>query len=82
MRFIDNDHKAANLKEVVASQLIITREQQKLLSLLKGFDDLFQRKLGTWNCPPVDLELKPGSTPHHRKHHVPATAHMDQVKKQ
>ena len=58
------------------------REQQQLLSLLKRFEDLFQGKLGTWNCPPVDLELKPRSTPCHGRPHMPPRACIDQVKKE
>ncbi len=82
-RFIDNDYKAADLEKTVADQTQLeTREQQKLLALLKRFEDLFQCKLGTWNCPPVDLELKPGAMPYHGRPYTPPRAYVDQVKKE
>ena len=58
------------------------QEQWQLLALLKRFEDLFQGKLGTWNCPPVDLELKPGSKSYHRRPYTSPRVYVDQVKKE
>ena len=79
----DNEYKAADLEQIVAEQTQLTLQQcQQLLSLLKRFEDLFQGKLGTWNCPPVDLELKPGAMPYHEIPYTPLQAYLDQVKKE
>ncbi len=48
---------------------------------MKRYEDLFQGKLGTWKCPPVDLELKEGATPYHGRPYVPPQAYFAQTNK-
>ena len=83
VKMLDNDYTPADLDKVVQECKCLNHEEQKsLLKLMKKHQDLFQGKLGTWKCPPVDLELKEGATPFHRKLHVPPHAHLAQTKKE
>ena len=45
-------------------------QQDKLLTMLKKFEPLFDGTLGSWKTSPVELELKdPNCKPHHAKPH-------------
>ena len=61
-KIIDITYEKADLKQVAnnATQLN-AEERNKLLSLLKEFEDLFDGNLGDWDTEPVDLGQKPGS---------------------
>ena len=44
-------------------QHLITKKRKRLLNILRKFESLFDGTLGTWETPPVDLELKDDATP-------------------
>jgi hypothetical protein len=43
------------------------KEQRSLYALLVQYKDLFDSKLGTWNCAPSSIKLKPGSEPYYTR---------------
>jgi hypothetical protein len=58
-KILDAKYSATDLEKVSSSQSHLELEkQQKLLSLLTKFKDLFDGTLGKWNKEPVKLELK------------------------
>jgi hypothetical protein len=40
-------------------------QQEKLLSLLFDYEELFDGTVGDWNRPPVSIEMKGGAKPYH-----------------
>jgi len=68
-QIIDAKYTPADLDKIVEECTHLTKEEQnKLLQLLKKFENLFDGTLGTWNTTPVDLELKdPNVKPYHAK---------------
>jgi hypothetical protein len=65
-KILDAKYSATDLEKVCSSQSHLDLEkQQKLLTLLTKFKDLFDGTLGKWNEEPVKLELKEDATPYH-----------------
>ena len=65
---IEAKYAPADLEKVVTENQILTQDQsQQLLNLLQKFEPLFDGSLGTWQTEPVDIELRPDSTPYHSK---------------
>jgi Reverse transcriptase (RNA-dependent DNA polymerase) len=65
---LDAKYSATHLEKVCSSQSHLKVEkQQKLLSLLSKFEDLFNGSLGKWNEEPIKLELKADATPYHAR---------------
>jgi hypothetical protein len=46
---------------------LTTSEQQKLLALLKKYEDLFDGTIGTFTGAPYDIKLKDKAEPHHAR---------------
>ena len=44
-------------------QHLSPKKRERLLHILRKFESLFDETLGTWETPPVDLELKDDATP-------------------
>ena len=64
-RILDNDYHKVNLPAIVGQCTHSNEEERaKLLALLHKHELIFDGTLGKWNVPPLDLELKPGSTPY------------------
>jgi len=65
VRILNSKYKKADLDQEVAAgaEELDKPQQQKLLSLLKDFEDLFDGTLGNWNTEPIDIELKPEHKP-------------------
>ena len=49
--------------------------------MLIDFEDLFDGTLGTLNCDPVAVDVKPDATPHHAKTYGVPQVHVETVKK-
>jgi hypothetical protein len=64
LKILDSDYKKADLEAVVArATQLSASQQQKLLKLLRKYEDLFDGTLGKWNTDPVDIELRADSKP-------------------
>ena len=80
---LDNDCTKENPEPIIRDQSHLSRQEQaSLLALMQKHEDLFEGKLGTWNCEPADIELKPGSKPFRGKPHRVPQAYLDQTKKE
>ena len=67
-RIQDAVYEKADLRKVVTDNKNLNKKQQKdLLALLKKYEFLFDGTLGTWEMSPVNVETKPGATPHHAR---------------
>ena len=64
---LDAKSKKENLRAIVTDTCthLNNPEQTMLLECLQEFEDLFNGKLGDWDCKPVSLQLKEGAQPHH-----------------
>ena len=73
LRILDAKYEKADLDKVVSDCNHLEKaEKQKLLRLLKKFEELFDGTLGEWKTTPAHLELKDGATPYHgRPYPVP-----------
>ena len=69
-KILDAKYEKANLEEIVTKiKSINDFQKRKLLKLLKKFEGLFDGTLGTFNCEPADIKLKPRhDEPFHMKH--------------
>jgi hypothetical protein len=66
-RILDASYKPADLKEIVSSATMHLNEKERksFYALLVQYEDLFDGKLGTWNCASSSIKLIPGSEPYH-----------------
>jgi hypothetical protein len=65
---LDAKYSKADLNEIAESaDHLTTSEQQKLLALLKKYEDLFDGTLGTFTGAPYDIKLKDNVEPHHAR---------------
>ena len=63
-----SDNHKADLQEVAQQCTHLSApKQQKLCTLLKRYEFLFDGTLGTWKTTPIDLELKDDAKPYHAK---------------
>ena len=63
---MDANYKKADLQIVVENCAHLNSvEKDKLLELLKKFEQLFDGTLGNWRTKPVSFQLKDGVTPYH-----------------
>jgi hypothetical protein len=60
----DANYKKADFQSVVSANCthLSLEDQNKLLELLKEFEELFDGTLGDWNTTPVSFEIKEGTT--------------------
>jgi hypothetical protein len=74
VKILDAIYEKADLQAVVdatGSDLSL-HDKNKLLELLKVFEELFDKTLGDWKREPVSFELKDGTKPYHdRPYPVP-----------
>ena len=56
-RILDPKYKKSDLNKVTTEhcQHLELEEHDRLLALLRNFEDMFDGTLGTWNTKPVDL---------------------------
>ena len=84
VEILDANYKKADLLQVVkehCSHLNI-HQRQKLLTLLRQFEDLFDGTLGEWKTKPVSFRLKPGATPYHGRAFPVPHVHLATLKKE
>jgi hypothetical protein len=82
-KILDAKYSATDLEKVCFSQPHLELEkQQKLLELLRKFEDLFNGTLGKWNEEPVKLqvELKEDATPYHARPFPMPRCHAETLK--
>ena len=64
-------YEKVNLKEVVdASKNLMTKKQEKMLSILQKHEGIFQGKRGHWTRDEVSIELKENVMPFYGKAYV------------
>jgi hypothetical protein len=64
VRILDSKYEKADLDQVAAgAEELDEHQQNKLLSLLKDFEYLFDGTLGKWNTDPIDIETNPDQKP-------------------
>jgi hypothetical protein len=63
VEILDATYKKADLRAVVdaTGPHLSLQDKNKLLDLLKDFDELFDGTLGDWKTEPVSFELKDGA---------------------
>eukprot|EP00804_Cyclotella_cryptica_P007671 CCRYP_015255-RA/>CCRYP_015255-RA protein AED:0.41 eAED:0.49 QI:0/0/0/1/0/0/2/0/541 len=74
VHILDAKYEKADLQSVVDNNCphLSLQDQNKLLELLRKYDDLFDGTLGDWNTEPVSFELKEGvKADHGRAYPVP-----------
>ena len=64
-RILDAKEEKGDLNEVITEQCrhLNTEERNKLLNLLRKYEEIFDSALGTWNTTPVDLDLRDNVKP-------------------
>ena len=78
---LDAKYEAADLDQVCLTQDHLNEtEQQKLLSLLNKYNDLFDGTLGKWRHDPIELELKPDAEPFHARPYPVPRCHAQTLK--
>ena len=67
-RIAENDYSKCDLDEYVHGlDYLSSDEQEKLLRTLQKYESLFDGTLGTWNCEPYHIQLRPDAKPYHAK---------------
>jgi hypothetical protein len=80
-KILDDKYSATDLFKVCSSQSHLEVEkQQKLLALLRKFEDLFDGTLGKWNEKPIKLELKADATLYHARPFPIPRCHAETLK--
>ena len=84
VEILDANYKKADLLEVVRTRCshLNIHQRQKLLTLLRQFEDLFDGTLGEWKTKPVSFRLKPGATPYHGRAFPVPHIHLATLKKE
>ena len=83
-KILDAHYEQANLAEVVEKHCshLSKERRNKILQVLKQYEDLFDGTLGDFQTEPIHLELKEGTKPkHHRSFPVPKI-HEETLKKE
>ena len=70
VKILDANDKKADLQAVVGATRphFSLHDKNKLLELLKEFEELFDGTLGDWRTEPVSFELKEGAKPYQTGH--------------
>ena len=84
-RILNAKYKKSDLKTIEESSTNIdTQERNKLYTLLKKYESLFDGNLGTWHGKAYDIKLKPDAEPYHgkpfpvpRKHEITFKQELD-----
>ena len=82
-KILDAKYEAADLEKICSAQSHLKIEQQqKLLTLLNKYAELFDGKLGVWKGTTVDLELNADATPYHAKPYPIPKCHEETIKRE
>ena len=83
VRILDANYKKADLQAVVENCTHLNSvEKDKLLELLKKFEQLFDGTLGHWRTKPVSFQLKDGVTPYHGRAFPIPKVHKETIMKE
>ena len=67
-RILDAKYSKADIKTISESSTHLDpQERNKLYTLLKKYECLFDGNLGKWHGKPYDIKLKPDAEPYHGK---------------
>ena len=82
-KILDAKYEAADLDKVCREQDHLSYdEQQKLLTLLRKYEKLFDGTLGKWTGSPVSLETVEGAKPYHAKSFPVPRVHYETLKRE
>ncbi len=82
MKILDASHKKADVQAVLNNCTHLnSAKKDKLLELLKEFEQLFDGTLGHWRTKPVSFQLKQGVTPYHGRAFPIPKVHKDVLMK-
>ena len=83
VKILDANYTKADLQAVVTNCTQLNSvEQNKLLELLKKFEQLFDGTLSNWRTKPVSFQLKDGVTPYHGRAFPIPKVHKDVIMKE
>ena len=83
VKILDANYTKADLQTVVTNcKQLNSVEQNKLLELLKKFEQLFDGTLGNWRTKPVSFQLKDGATPYHGRAFPIPKVHKEVIMKE
>ena len=83
VKILDANYTKADLQAVVTNCTQLNSvEQNKLLELLKKFEQLFDGTLGNWRTKPVSFQLKDGATPYHGRAFPIPKVHKEVIMKE
>ena len=83
VKILDANYTKADLQTVVTNCTQLNSvEQNKLLELLKKFEQLFDGTLGNWRTKPVSFQLKDGVTPYHGRAFPIPKVHKEVIMKE
>ncbi len=77
IEIVDAKYDNSNLPAIVKDNCshLTPSQQEKLLSLLFEFEELFDGTLGDWKRPPISIEMKEGAKPFHGRPYPIAQIH-------
>ena len=78
-------NEKANLRAISKEECLnhlSATEKDKLLNLLQEFEELFDSRLGDWDCKPVSFQLKEGAQPYHGRPFPIPKKHVEALKKE
>ncbi len=83
-RDTDAKYDKANLPAIVKGNCshLTPSQQEKMLSLLFEFEELFDGTLSDWKRPPVSIEMKEGAKPYHGRSYPIAQIHKATLMKE
>jgi hypothetical protein len=85
IEILDAKYKKANLRAITKEECrnhLSATEKDKLLKLLKEFEELFDGTLGDWDSNLVLLQLKEGAQPYHGRLFPIPKRHVEALKKE
>ena len=83
VKILDANYKKADLQTVTENcEHLNSVEKDKLLELLKKFEQLFDGTLGHWRTKPVSFQLKDGVTPYHGRAFPIPKVHKETIMKE
>jgi hypothetical protein len=81
---LDAKYDKADLPAIIGDNCshLTPSHREKLLSLLLRYEELFDGTLGSWNRPPISIELKEGAKPFHGRPYPIAQIHKATLMKE
>jgi hypothetical protein len=85
IEILEAKYEKANLRaisEMGCLNHLSATKRNKLLQLLREFEELFDGTLGDWDCNPVLLQLKEGAQPYHGRPFPIPKKHVETLEKE